>query len=273
MTIDAYTTYTPEDLAPYSALKEKALRQSDSDIPHFICEGRYLVEEAIAAAEHGQLQFVSLLCNAKQLDEWKRKIPKTARLLTLETDELNTLVGFNFHRGVLCCCAVPEAPCEAQILNAKRLLVLPQIDNVDNLGQLVRTAAGLGIDAILLGEGPNPFSRRCVRVSMGAVWKIPMLKCRNIEEILTAWCQCCPGIESEIIGTAPMPEAVSAWEWTPAPRTALVLGPESACMDFWQNELMKHVRIPLAGNIDSLNVSAAGAILMGMVAEKNVQFS
>ena len=253
----------PADLVPFEGLRERALRQSDAG-PYFVCEGRHLVEEALRAAELGQLRFVSLLCDSKCQAEWADRVPPGAKLLALDSHELNSLLGFAFHRGVLCCCAVPDAPSEETLLAAKRLLALPQIDNADNLGQLVRTAAALGMDAILLGRGPDPFSRRCVRVSMGAVWKIPILKRDSVADTLDAWLRHEPSVESEITGTAAVPDAELFGEWKPATRTALVLGPEAFGLDaFWQAKCAKHVRIPLTRQIDSLNVAAAGALLMG----------
>ncbi|MDR1841469.1 MAG: RNA methyltransferase [Holophagales bacterium] len=211
----------------------------------------------------GQLRLISLLCNSRQSEEWKSKIPHQARLFTLVADELNSLLGFDFHRGVLCCCAAPEAPPEALLQQASRLLILPRIDNVDNLGQLIRTAAALGMDAIVTGQAPNPFARRCVRVSMGAVWKIPIFKRDNPEYLLDMWLQRTPNIKSEIVGTASGLNAESAWDWTPAPGTALVLGQESSGLgESWQARCARHIRIPLARQIDSLNVAAAGAIIM-----------
>jgi tRNA G18 (ribose-2'-O)-methylase SpoU len=210
---------------------------------------------------------LSVLCDSKRGEEWRNKIPHSVQLLTLDSGELNSLAGFNFHRGVLCCCAVPRPPNEAQIANTTRLLVLPHLDNADNLGQLIRTAAGFDMDAILLGKGPSPFSRRCVRVSMGTSWKIPILKTDDPCQILNEWLKHLPGIKSEIVGTASAPNAESAFQWVPTPRVALVLGPESHGLGpFWQAKCTKHIRIPLAREVDSLNVSAAGAILMGKMA-------
>jgi tRNA G18 (ribose-2'-O)-methylase SpoU len=156
--------------------------------------------------------------------------------------------------------------------------VLPRIDNLDNLGQLARTAAALGMDAILLGGGPDPFSRRCVRVSMGAVWKMPIYrrdgainaagadKTLGALGALDAWLRCGGGA-SEIVGTADAPGAVPLNEWQPAPRTALVLGPEDSGLDAaWREKCDRHVRIPMARQMDSLNVAAAGAVLMAWMA-------
>jgi len=258
-----HTEPSSTDLSPYTELHGAELVHHPDIGTCFICEGRYLVEEAIRAAEQGQLRLVSLLCDSSQIKKWKNKTPHQVRLITLDNDKLNSLVGFNFHRGVLCCCAVPEPPSESLLLQTSRILVLPHLDNIDNLGQLSRTAAALALDAILIGKGPNPFARRCVRVSMGAVWKIPIVKSDYLDHILDKWIQQCPNVKSEIVGTAATSNAEPFREWTPAPRTALVLGTESHGLDnFWQARCAKHIRIPLARQIDSLNLSAAGAILM-----------
>jgi tRNA G18 (ribose-2'-O)-methylase SpoU len=239
-------------------LKGKAIRAENG--PYFICEGRLLVGEALRASKEGRLKLVSILCDSRQSEEWESEINKDAEMLSLGESEMSDLVGFQFHRGVLCCCEVPEPPSEAQIVQSSKLLVLPQIDNADNLGQLLRTAAALGIGAALLGKGPDPFSRRCVRVSMGAVWKMPVLKSDSLLQILDDWLQFGKKAESEIVGTADSPDAQSAWFWEPAHRAALVLGSESNGLEVsWLSKCTKQVRIPMTSQADSLNVSAAGA--------------
>jgi len=248
-------------LVPYMDLKKMAHCTENGS--YFICEGRLLVEEALRAAKEGRLSLVSILCDSRQSKEWESKITSDAELFSLGTGEINDLVGFQFHRGVLCCCKVPEHSSEAQIVQSSKLLVLPQIDNVDNLGQLLRTAAALGMGAVLLGKAPDPFSRRCVRVSMGAVWKMPILKCDDLFRILDDWLLAGQSEESEIVGTADNSSAESACLWEPAGRAALVLGSESNGLDAaWKARCAKQVRIPMVGQADSLNVSAAGAILM-----------
>jgi tRNA G18 (ribose-2'-O)-methylase SpoU len=239
------------DLAPYKKLHGAGVVQHPDHGPCFVCEGRHLVEEAIRAAHNNQLRFISLLCDPRQSDEWKSKIPPSVPVFALDANELNSLVGFNFHRGVLCCCAVPEPPDETVVAQSARLLVLPHLDNADNLGQLIRTAAALGMDAILLGRGPSPFSRRCVRVSMGGCWKIPILKTDDPRQILDEWLSSIPGIESEIVGTASISNAESALQWEPRQRAALVLGAESHGLEpFWEYKCTKHVRIPLDRGMD-----------------------
>ncbi|MCL1892700.1 MAG: RNA methyltransferase [Holophagaceae bacterium] len=259
MNIDIRAT----DLIPYQGLHGGGVANHPDIGSCFICEGRFLVEDAIKASMQGHLRIISLLCNANQQGEWETKIPHQTRLISLDSSKLDTLVGFQFHRGVLCCCEIPREPTEATIIQSKRLLVLPQIENVDNLGQLIRTATGLGVSAILLGKGPSPFTRKCVRVSMGAIWKIPIYKTENLGQILDMWLQRFPDNTAEIVGTAVTDNAESAWQWQPKPMSALVLGSESYGLDdTWRRKCNRHVRIPMTDQVDSLNLSAAGAILM-----------
>jgi tRNA G18 (ribose-2'-O)-methylase SpoU len=228
--------------------------------PCFICEGRYLVEEALKAAHSGDLRVLSVLTTPRFAPQFHGSLPDGTRFLVAEEASVNGLLGFQFHRGVLCCVQRPPEPSEECILSAKRLLVLPRLDNVDNLGQLLRTAAALGVEAVLTGKGPGPFDRRTVRVSMGAAWRIPVLQTDELFSWIQRWRAFEP---SEVVGAALTNSAKGIQQWTPAPRTALVLGPEDKGLDGdWLALCDRLVVIPMARHMDSLNVAAAGAILM-----------
>jgi len=229
--------------------------------PCFICEGRFLVESALEAGREGRLRVISLLCQASLEAEFAPRIPEGTQLLTATKAELEDLLGFAFHRGVLCCVATPPEPPESAILEAKRLVVLPHVDNVENLGLILRSAAALGIDAVVAGRGPSPFERRSLRVSMGAAWKLPVLQREDPGPLLETWRAAHPG--SKIVGAALSPSAQNAQHWQPTPCCALVLGPEAYGLDeTWLNRCDHCVAIPMAKGMDSLNVAAAGAILM-----------
>lgn len=231
--------------------------------PCFICEGRYLVAEALKAGRAGSLRVLSVLASPRQTQGDWSPLPAGTRLLVAEEGFLEELLGFQFHRGVLCCVQRPPAPAEACILEARRLLVLPRLDNVDNLGQLLRSAVALGMDAVLVGQGASPYERRTIRVSMGAAWRIPILSPEELPTLVARWKAHDPGTPAEVVGAALVEDARSAGLWQPAPRTALVLGPEDRGLDpDWLARCDQHVVIPMAKGMDSLNVAAAGAILM-----------
>lgn len=254
------------DWQPYLGLHGSRAALHPQAGPCFICEGRYLVQEALKAGREGSLEILSLVTAPGEGEALLAQAPAGTRHLTAEPSFLTGLLGFSFHRGVLCCVKRPADPPEAVILGADRLVVLPRLDNVDNLGQILRSAAALGIDAVLAGQGPGPFERRTVRVSMGAAWRIPVLQTEQSADWLERWRQYAPG---EVVGAALVDAALDANAWQPAPRTALVLGPEDMGLDAaWLARCDRHVVIPMARSMDSLNVAAAGAILMHRMATR-----
>lgn len=220
----------------------------------FVAEGRILVEDLLAWGRAGKARVVAVLAETGQAEAVRPLLPAGTELLSAGRAELEALAGFPFHRGLLAAAVVPEQPGPELLQACRRLLVLPAVADVQNLGQLLRTAAALGLDGALLGPGPDPFSRRCVRVSMGAAWKLPLWRRDDVWTALEAW----PG---EVTAAALAGDPLR--EWRPGPRTALVLGGEGPGLT--PGELARCarvVRIPMAEGVDSLNVAAAGAILM-----------
>ncbi len=252
MTID-----DPEFL-PYRQLHGAKGSMHPEAGPCFVCEGRFLVESALVAGRKGDLRVLSVLASpavAASLGP----LPECTARLSLEEEALHELVGFPFHRGVLCAVATPPEPPESQFLASNRIVVLPHVDNVDNLGSILRNAAALGIDAVLVGRGPGVFERRTVRVSMGAAWSMAVWQREDPAPLLEAW----RANGGEVIGAALVADALDARAWQPSVRTALVLGPEGHGLDAaWLAHCDHHVVIPMARSMDSLNVAAAGAILM-----------
>lgn len=247
------------ELAPYRNLYGAKESDHPEKGPCFICEGRFLVESALEMAAKGGLDILSLLGSAQILSELAPKAPPGVPLLTLPKEELQQLVGYPFHRGVLCAVRRPlDIPLE-RLYAARRLVVLPHVDNVDNLGLILRTAASLGMDGVLAGAGPGIWDRRTIRVSMGAAWKIPVWQREDLTELMENWKK----TDGEMVGAALAEGAFDAQIWQPRERTALLLGSEAYGLDAdWLARCDRHVMIRMANGMDSLNVAAAGAILM-----------
>ncbi|HJV22889.1 MAG TPA: RNA methyltransferase [Holophagaceae bacterium] len=248
--------------ALFADLRFGGTRLDPAGVACFVAEGRILVEDLLAWGRAGGLEVVAVLAEEGQAEAARALMPAGTALLTATKAELEQLTGFPFHRGLLAAARVPAPrPLEA-LVGAARLLVLPATADAENLGQLLRTAAALGLDGALLGPGPDPFSRRAVRVSMGASWKLPLWAVEDPWAALEPW----KAAGGEVVGAA-LPGSVPAGEWQPGARTALVLGPEGpglSPVDLARCD--RTVRIPMAEGVDSLNVAAAGAILMAKLA-------
>jgi tRNA G18 (ribose-2'-O)-methylase SpoU len=246
---------------PYRDLRFAGTREYPGHGTCFIAEGRILVEDLLKAAHSGQLKVISVAATTTAAGEIRDRLPEGTELLTAEPSVLSDLAGFPFHRGLMACAQVPSPPPFSALAVARRLLVLPRLYDSENLGLLLRSAAALGLDGVLAGPGPGQWTRRTVRVSMGAVWRIPVWRPDDPWEWLAEWRAARSG--SKVIAAAFSEGAVDARTWLPTPRCALVLGPEDTGLDRAQlAQCDGVVAIPMASGMDSLNVAAAGAILM-----------
>ena len=251
---------TESDLWPlFQDLRFAGQRVHPEHGPCFVAEGRILVEDLLTWGRAGKVKVIAVLAETGQAEAVKPLLPEGATLLVATRAELEALAGFPFHRGLMAAAQVPAQPPEDSFRACRRLLVLPAVADAENLGQLLRTAAALGLDGALLGPGPDPFSRRVVRVSMGTAWKLPLWRHEDVWGPLQSW----KGHDGDLVAAALTLQSVPVQAWLPAPRTALVLGPEGPGLpaaDLARCD--RTVRIRMAEGVDSLNVAAAGAILM-----------
>lgn len=246
---------------PYRDLRFAGTREHPEHGTCFIAEGRILVEDLLEAGRAGRMKVISVAATTTAAAQIRARLPLGTELLTLGPEALSELAGFPFHRGLMACAQVPPPPPGEALAQARRLLVLPRLFDSENLGLLLRSAAALGLDGVLAGPGPGQWTRRTVRVSMGAVWRIPVWRAEDPWNLLAFWQGAEPG--SEVVAAALTPQAEDARWWCPAARCALVMGPEDTGLD--ANQLARcdrAVAIPMASGMDSLNVAAAGAILM-----------
>jgi tRNA G18 (ribose-2'-O)-methylase SpoU len=178
---------------------------------------------------------------------------------------IDELVGFRFHRGVLGCGQRRPWPALRQMLAGKSgqvtLVVCPRLSNPDNLGTIARIGDVFGIDAILAGpECPDPLSRRVLRVSMGAVLRLPTI----VSEQTFAEADLLADEEGfEYWGAVADPAAEPFDRLTRPQRLGLVLGDEDRGIDDeWLKRCRRLVTIPMREGASSLNVAVAAGILI-----------
>ena len=268
---DPYTIIEITDLAApeldvYARLTERELCPRDArDSALFIAESPMVIDRALDAG----YQPVSLLMEHRRLEDTGRAIMERCGdvpVYTAPFDVLTKLTGFKLTRGILCAMRrKPEKRAEEICALASRITVLEDVMNPTNVGAIFRSAAALGMDAVLLTPScADPLYRRCVRVSMGTVFQIPWAR---LGADVGDWPH--PGLERlNAMGfqTAAMALDKNAITLddpalTGAEKLAIVLGTEGdglcartiAACDFT-------VRIPMSHGVDSLNVAAASAV-------------
>jgi len=143
----------------------------------------------------------------------------------------------------------------------RSLIVCPQITQAENLGLVFRTAAGFGVDGILLGQQCcDPFSRRCLRLSMGGVLAVPFVRSEDLlldlNRLKHQW-----GFDRVATVLDPRAERLPDAAW--GPRTALVFGNEfEGLSGEWLAACDRRVTIPMQPGTDSLNLGVAAGIFV-----------
>lgn len=242
----------------FSTLTEAQLRNRlDPQRGIFIAESPKVIRVALDA---GHVP-VALLCERRHLTGDVADI--LARVgdipvYTGERDLLARLTGYTLTRGVLCAMRRPVPPAVDDVCReARRVVVIHGVVDATNIGAIFRSAAALGIDAVLLTtDSCDPLNRRAVRVSMGSVFLVPWTW---VEQPLA--CLHGLGFRTAAMALTDRSIPLDAPVLKEEPRLALVMGTEG---DGLPRETIAGadyvVRIPMAHGVDSLNVAAASAV-------------
>ncbi len=264
--ITKITDFSAPELDVFVRLTGAQLRNRlEPEMGVFIAESPTVIEVALEAG----CQPISLLTDERLLHGAVEKIMERCGdipVFAAERDLLTRLTGFTLTRGALCAMRRPPLPSvESLCTDARRIAVLEGVTDSTNIGALFRSAAALGIDAVLVTPTCcDPLCRRAVRVSMGTVFQVPWTR---IGEAHTDWPH--PGIDRlRALGfkTAAMAlcdDSVSIDHPALAaePKLAIILGTEGDGLSHATIADCDYtVRIPMSHGVDSLNVAAAGAV-------------
>ncbi|MFF0435831.1 TrmH family RNA methyltransferase [Streptomyces sp. NPDC004327] len=251
----------PDDprLRDYTGLTDVELRRRREPAEGlFIAEG----EKVIRRAKDAGYEMRSMLLSAKWVDVMRDVIDELpAPVYAVSPDLAERVTGYHVHRGALASMQRKPLPTAPELLaGARRVVVMEAVNDHTNIGAIFRSAAALGMDAVLLSpDCADPLYRRSVKVSMGAVFSVPYAR-------LDTWPR---GLEAvreagfKLLALTPADRAMSIDDAAPhkLDRVALMLGAEGEGLstqalraaDEW-------VRIPMAHGVDSLNVGAAAAV-------------
>lgn len=247
-------------LDDFSRLTDVSWRQSyEATHGLFIAEGRRIIERALVAGLHPRM----IVTNTKFEPELRALAP-SASFTVLPDEEIEAITGYHVHRGALAAFdRPPSQDIDYLIAHPGVVLVLDGLVDHENVGTLFRSAAGLGITAVVLSqECADPLYRRSIKTSMGAVFAMPWIRAGRSLEVFEAlrergfeqWVLT-PGGEVQLSVSQIKPHNVAIWLGNEAHGVAQTLLPR----------FDRRVTIPMARDTDSLNVAAAGAIAMWAV--------
>lgn len=223
----------------------------------FIAESPKVIRVALNAG----YEPTALLCERRHLQGDAKDIVERCGDIPIYTGDrelLGRLTGYTLTRGVLCAMRRPHLPSLEQLLSkARRVVVIDNVVDTTNIGAIFRSAAALGIDAVVLTSNScDPLNRRAVRVSMGSVFLVPWTWLDGPVESLHQY-----GFKTMAMALTPNSIGLDDERLKAEPRLAIVMGTEG---DGLPREAISQadyvVRIPMAYGVDSLNVAAAASV-------------
>ena len=254
--LDIYARYNETELKHFCEPDKRGI---------FVAESPMVIERALDAG----LVPLSFLMEKRAIEgSGKNLIDRAGKVpvFTAELPVLNRITGFSLTRGVLCAFRRPPLPDPEELCgNVQRVAVLERVMNPTNVGAIMRSAAALSMDAVLLTPGSaDPLYRRAARVSVGTVFQIPWTYIGNTEEdwpaggiaSLKRWGFHTVAMALSDNALRPDDPALAAKD-----KLAVILGTEGEGLFPETIALCDDtVKIPMRNGVDSLNVAAASAV-------------
>lgn len=258
MPIIEITSLTHPGVEIFSTLTEAQLRKEhEKEQGIFIAESPKVINVALNAGYTP----LALLCEKRHIEGDAATIIERCGDIPVYTGSrelLTELTGYTLTRGVLCAMQRPDEPSvETVCRNARRIVVIDGVVDTTNTGAIFRSAAALGIDAVLLTRNScDPLNRRAVRVSMGSVFLVPWTwldgGIRQLHEL---------GFTTAAMALTDNSISIADPQLTTIPRLAIIMGTEGEGLP--EETIAKAdytVKIPMSHNVDSLNVAAAASV-------------
>jgi len=243
----------------FSKLTEAELRcRRNPSQAVFIAESPKVIRVALDAG----YEPVALLCEERHIEGDAKdiisRIPPEVPVYTGSRELLASLTGYTLTRGVLCAMHRPLLRKVEDVCNgAHRIVVIDNVVDTTNIGAIFRSAAALGIDAVLLTPNScDPYNRRSVRVSMGSVFLVPWTWVDEPQQQLSVL-----GFKTVAMALTDKSVQIDDARLMAEDKLALIMGTEG---DGLPHEVISSAdyvaRIPMSHKVDSLNVAAASAV-------------
>lgn len=255
--LDLYAGMTDAQLREHPGFKHGA----------FIAESRPVMERAL----DGGVRPRSLFLEEKWLDQTMSLIERiglsdpSVPILVATHAQFHAIVGYEVTRGALAIFERPALPRASEVLrNARRVAVLEDVNNANNIGAVFRSAAALGIDAVLISPTcHDPLYRRASRVSQGSVLQVPWTRIGTQRQWAAQGVALLHehGFKAAALALSDHARSIKDQGLRSCERLALVLGAEGAGLSAFTIAHCDYVvRIPMREKVDSLNVAAASAV-------------
>lgn len=256
--IHEITSIEDPRIAPFCKLTEAQLRhQENADQGIFIAESPKVIRVALQAGYEPK----ALLCEKKHIEGDAADIIERHPDMPVYTgtrELLSDLTGYTLTRGVLCAMQRKPEPLllDEVLKDARRVCVIDAVCDTTNIGAIFRSAAALGIDAVLLTRSScDPLNRRAIRVSMGTVFLIPWTWLDGYESLQRM------GFKTAAMALTDKSISLADPILKKQERLAVIMGTEGEGLPQATIEQADYtVRIPMFHQVDSLNVAAAAAV-------------
>lgn len=242
----------------FSTLTEAQLRMElEPEKGLFIAESPKVIRVALDAG----WEPTALLCERKHITGDAQDIVERVGDIPIYTgsrEMLSQLTGYTLTRGVLCAMRRKTMPSVSEVVrDAHRVVVIEAVTDTTNIGAIFRSAAALGIDAVLLTRDTcDPLNRRAVRVSMGSVFLVPWTWLDGPAMSLKPL-----GFKTAAMALTDNSISLDNPRLKDEDRLAVIMGTEGDGLPHQTIEEADYtVRIPMAHGVDSLNVAAAAAV-------------
>jgi tRNA G18 (ribose-2'-O)-methylase SpoU len=256
MLIEIHSLDDPR-LDPYRNLKQSNLTRWSGI---FIAEGEKLTRRLLAS----DFETASVLLGRSYVAAFASLARPETPVFIVPDDDVEKIVGFNFHRGVLACGRRRPWHGLDEVAESHRdatLVVCPDVQDPENMGAMLRIGSALGVTALMLGRRcADPFSRRVLRVSMGAALRLPLIESDDLAADLR---RLQSEFQYELVATVLAEDARPLERIERAQRTALLFGSEGhGLAPSLVDVCDRRVTIPMQPGTDSLNVAVAAGIIL-----------
>ena len=231
-------------------LASRADKRDDAGAGMFLAEGDLVVERALAAG----CRPVAALVDIERIPDVAHTLPCPVYGGGATVRSVVARLGVPL--SIIALFARPARPSVAELATtSRRLVIVEAVDNPSNIGSIIRNAAALGWDGLILDHtSADPLARRSLRVGMGTVFSLPHARTTDLPAELRAL------TNIELYAMTPDADAVPIDSITPGERVGVMIGSERSGLSDELLALATPVRIPMAAGVNSLNAAAATAV-------------